>query len=414
MAITLSSGGGNIYDAAGTYTNARERAQATANDYYSSLRRSDLDARAMALNFQAKQEDNQLQIQLANQRVQQESNLAARRDERDFAMAQYQESSMGRRDERQHGYDRQNATQREAFDVRERWGVSVTEAKKAGRDFSEKQNQQLKALDENSNKIMADVNLDELTKQNANLLIERKRAAILPNEKTSTPEEEVDQQYYESEKYGTLKRSYDTQGRPEWVRDVDVGFVKQKERLEKHTADIHKLEFERNAEVMKMIEDLSKIKGPDEVRPLYGNTPEGQAELKAAVIERYGPSEKSYQKAGVPAHAWFETGEELPQPSPDGVARPQQEAAPAAPAAPLVIISTLPLPKDVSKQLQTMPGGKQLYQMREKYNSNSLNDMILREASDVVIKAMLTGDTSDPDLAEAEEMLIKAGLKAGK
>jgi hypothetical protein len=83
---------------------------------------------------------------------------------------------------------------------------------------------------------------------------------------------------------------------------------------------------------------------------------------------------------------------------------------------PPVLLSMKPLTKDITERLSQFPGGNQIAKIREAHKSNSVPDQIMREATDTVIRAMMTGDTSDPHYAEAVSILEEAGLtlNAGK
>ena len=81
---------------------------------------------------------------------------------------------------------------------------------------------------------------------------------------------------------------------------------------------------------------------------------------------------------------------------------------------PPVTSARSPLPKPVTEQLRKIPGGDQLMKIRERYSSNKTDDMQIRFAADIVINALLTGDTSDKDFEEAQDILARAGYKVGK
>lgn len=87
----------------------------------------------------------------------------------------------------------------------------------------------------------------------------------------------------------------------------------------------------------------------------------------------------------------------------------QRQQAIGAPVPPVSLNE--PLPREMKDRLQMIPGGEQLIEMRARYNSNATPDQIVRTAVDIVAKAVLTGDTSDPDLADAERVLMDAGFQ---
>ncbi len=82
-----------------------------------------------------------------------------------------------------------------------------------------------------------------------------------------------------------------------------------------------------------------------------------------------------------------------------------------APAKEPVLPSRTPLSKEVVSTLEQIPGGKDLYKLREKHSSNAHLDKTVRLAADIVINAMITNDTSDPDFDEALGVLSNAGYK---
>ena len=145
MAITFSSSGGNVYDAATLSLNTREKARQTQNDYDIALRQLSMEAQKIAMDFQSRMASNNLQAAMANQRTfadqarqtqqgqqntamakqraKDESQLMAQRNKHESSMVNQrgqiesalqaqQEGGIARRDQRQQGYAAQNMAQR--------------------------------------------------------------------------------------------------------------------------------------------------------------------------------------------------------------------------------------------------------------------------------------------------------------
>ena len=68
----------------------------------------------------------------------------------------------------------------------------------------------------------------------------------------------------------------------------------------------------------------------------------------------------------------------------------------------------------LSPRVKKNPIGKQLLNIRTRYGGESEDDLTVRYATEVVMKAMETGDLDNPDVAEALSLLQLAGLKIEK
>ena len=86
MPISISKSGGNQYDAAGPYLDARAKARATQNDYDIAMRKLSQEAMNAALDFQSQMAGNNMQAALANQRTIATSQLATQQDKQEAAM----------------------------------------------------------------------------------------------------------------------------------------------------------------------------------------------------------------------------------------------------------------------------------------------------------------------------------------
>lgn len=348
------------------------------------------------------------------------------------------------RDFRRQQAESQNMYQREAADVSTKWQEQVQQAKAAGLDFSPQQQQKMKQMDAVFREKVINGNMDEGLKQRAYLEHARAKAAIIPEDKISTPDQEIASQFYEHPKYGVLKRTIDRNNNASWeplgmdggMGDQSGQMKAQMQAEQKQTDAQTKAEFERQERFQDVVESI-RMEENAMGEPLYTDD---KVILKKA-MDRFAPMEHLYRSRHKlpPLEPFLQEADQVrqqqmqqqttPQPKPPGVNpfKPQangQRAAGMADslaarsgddiAAKTPILSTKPLPKPITEKLMKLPGGDQLVKLREKHQSNSMNDQKVKYAVDIMVESMMANDTSHPDLIQAMEILAKAGITLGK
>ena len=330
-------------------------------------------------------------------------------------------------DLRQQQFQQQNMYQRETADVAAKWQEQIQQARNAGLDFSPAQKKEMAELDTAFRKNVLNGDLDEGTKQRAMLLHQKKLSAIIPTEQVQHPQQTFEQSIVVDQETGQkFIVTQDPNGRARYEpigmgSGEDPQMKAQAQAAEKQAAAMQKATFDRQTKFMDMVDKLeqqTKVVN-DEVVPVFSSRQEAVREA----MNRFAPMEKIYRQQGLPPMVEYEAeanqlrqAQENPQGPPQTRVNPYRSeamSAAAAAAKPPVLSSRSPIPPQISKQLMQMPGGDQLVKLREKYKTNSATDKILRQAADIVMNAMLTGDTSDPDYAQALEMMQKAGFKIG-
>lgn len=350
-------------------------------------------------------------------------------------------------DERQQGYTQQNMYQREAQDISARWQDQVAQARNAGYDYSDRQRKEMQDLENSFRKNVINSDLDDGLKSQASVEYQKKLSAFVPEQKISRPEDEIAQQFRKDPEWGPLNRQLDAQGRPVW-QPMEVGgqgedkqFQAQQKQQEQQQQRIQKAQFERLDKFNDLVDTLSMQTDPETGALIYKNK-DGVLDRKAVMKEamnRFAPYEQNYREMyGLPPLAPFQAEADAQRAAMEKQQQAQQKQAlqqrtnpyrnqvpegvdavsgpadrmkqPATTKMPVMSIRS-PLPKDVGTKLRQMPGGEDLYNVREKHKSTSVEDQIVRYASDIVINAMMTGDTSDPGLEEAMQILEK--LKKG-
>lgn len=351
-------------------------------------------------------------------------------------------------DERQQGYTQQNMYQREAQDISARWQDQVAQARNAGFDFSERQRKEMQDLENSFRKNVINSDLEDGLKNQAFVEHQRKLSQYVPEEKVRIPQQTFDQSIVV---HGRTGREFLTIRDPkgfERFEPIDMGnpqedkqFQAQQKQQEQQVQRIQKAQFERLDKFNDLIDTLSMQSDPETGALIYkkkDGTLDREAVMKEA-MNRFAPYEQNYREMyGLPPLAPFQAEADAKRAAMEKQQQAQQKQAlqqrtnpyrnqvpegvdavsgpadrmkqPATTKMPVMSIRS-PLPKDVGTKLRQMPGGEDLYNVREKHKSNSVEDQIVRYASDIVINAMMTGDTSDPGLEEAMQILEK--LKKG-
>ena len=383
------------------------------------------------------------------QRENQQQGHTLQRDAMQFGQQmqrdEYQNQYSMQRDEQQQQYTQQNMYQRETADVAARWQEQVQTARSEGLDFSPRQQQEMKELDESFRKNVMNSDLDEGLKQQAMLMHQKKLAAIIPNEKIVTPEQEIQQQFYEDPRMGMMRRTVSQHGAvweplglgsgggPDPAKEQAAQQKEQQQQAEK----IRKAMFDREDRWDALINDISTRTNADN-EPLYTdpNEIEKIARKEFASKEKYyreldgldphhsyqREAEEELQKKQADLEAWKKqphkfVGPQTPGTTPQATENPYRQKMDVlqkqtAQPKPIVFSYKTPVSPEIRQQLKERTGSDELYNIREKHKSNSVEDQTIRLASEILMKALLTNDISNPHLAESIETLrTRAGLK---
>jgi len=369
-------------------------------------------------DVQQRQRDNRLnQFDIQADDRRQQNTLERDRLQQDFSID---------RAELQQDFTQENMYQREAADISMRWQQQVAQAKNAGFDFSDRQRKEMQEMESAFRKNVLNGDWEEGLKQRAMVEYQKKLSAIIPEQRITSPEEEISQQFRMDPEWGPMKRHLDSQGRPDWeplgMGSSGGGEDKQAERQQEA---IRKARRDRLDRFNDLVDKLSTAEKPGVGGLLYPNK---NAVMKAA-MDQFAMDEEYYRSeygleplppyqaeadaersrySGSSAIGWEEAAPANPQQQATG----SQSATSAGATKTPVLSSTVPLPKEVVSELREMPGGEELARLRDRHmSSGSVADQTVTLAADIVINAMRTGDTSDPDFDEAQEILERAGFK---
>lgn len=387
--------------------------------------------------------DQQLQRDSLQEKYSQEAAQQQFRNQmqRDWTQNQFSTEA----DYRQQGFNEQNMYQREAADISARWQEQVSQARNAGLDFSERQRRQMQEMDASFRKNVLNGPYDDVLKQRASVEHAKKLSAIVPEERVQSPQDQLEQSLVYNPMTGQQMMGVrDPHGfmRFEPLDDGSSAFEAQRQRQEqlqqqaeqKRQEAIQNASFERMDKYNTLVEKIRGESDPSSAvdAPMYKTEQAVQEEA----LRRFQKYDELYQQHyGLEPFSPY--GQQANQqqasaqnsPMPQGVQNPQsgvfgggRTAGGGAsgswgnpkPAQELpVILFTQPLPTQIVDRLKNVNGGDQLVQLREKHSSNSVKDQTVKEAADIVIRAVTSGDTSDPDLAEALDILKEAGFKIG-
>lgn len=362
--------------------------------------------------------------------------IQAQRDQRlnefDLAQQENQFQNTLQRDQMQQQFEQQNLYQREAADIAAKWQDQVAQARNAGLDFSVRQQKEMQDLDASFRKNVLNGPYDEGLKQRAMVEHQKKLAAIIPEEKVQNPQEGLNSSVMFHEPTGTwFMQSRDSRGFPVYE---PLGSKSSGQGEDKQAAAKREALFDREDRFQKIVDKLATEIDPATEMPVY----KSREEVIKAALDQFAPYEQHYrQEYGLPPMAPYQAeadkirAKELrardnanpkwqgPR-QPEGQTRnPYREMLPnptqqaPSPSEP-VILSTKPLPAPIVDKLKAIPGGNQLRMIREKHSGKALTDQTVRMAADIVMNAMLTGDTSDPDYDQAIGILDAAGFTIGQ
>ena len=385
------------------------------------------------------------------QRENQQQGHTLQRDAMQFGQQmqrdEYQNQYSMQRDEQQQQYTQQNLYQRETADIAARWQEQIQTARNSGLDFSPRQQQEMKELDAAFRKNVMNSDLDEGLKQQAMLMHQKKLAAIIPEDKVQDPKAGLDQSVIFHEPTGTwFMQGRDSRGNPTYEPlgtgggggpDPAKEQAAQQKEQQQQAEKIRKAMFDREDRWDALINDISTRTNADN-EPLYTdpNEIEKIARKEFASKEKYyreldgldphhsyqREAEEELQKKQADLEAWKKqphkfVGPQTPGTTPQATENPYRQKMDVlqkqtAQPKPIVFSYKTPVSPEIRQQLKERTGSDELYNIREKHKSNSVEDQTIRLASEILMKALLTNDISNPHLAESIETLrTRAGLK---
>ena len=376
----------------------------------------------------------------AEQDARQQSNLLERESlQNDFQSQRDSRLNLfdTQRDVRRQQFEQQSRYQAEAADISARWQEQVHVAKNAGLDFSQAQQEEMKQLEKAFRKNVLNGDLTEDLKQRAMVEHQKQMSTFVPEERIVAPQDRFQQSIVQDEQTGQrFLVVQDPRGGVKYEpldggMGEQAGMMRQQAQDQQRQAEaISKKQLDRVTQFQSVYDQVETILDEND-RPKF-NTPE---KVMAEAMRRFAPRERIYQMDGLPPLGQFLNPDEFPQSQqgdPQQPPQPQQQPSNPWRAAveqrktgmadslksrsgdnmatmPPVLLATKPLPKPVTERLSKLPGGDQLAKLRDTHKSNSVTDQVLREATDTVINAMMTNDTSDPHLPDAVKLLKKAG-----
>ena len=332
------------------------------------------------------------------------------------------------REARQQQYTQQNQYQRETAEISARWQEQIQQARNAGMDFSEAQKQEMKDLDKTFRKNVLNGPYDEGLKQQAMLEHQKKLAAIVPEEKIANPTEGLNSSliFHEPTKSWYMQ-GRDSKGFPTYepLGGPNDGVAEQ-QQLQMQQQEKERQQVEKQAEALRKVK-LDRLNQFREIlrEKQTAETSLGEkmyADPMKAAQEEFKDHDLFYQKE-YQLEPLFPPQEQAGNGNPyrqnlqvAGSGQPstfRPTTGPQKPKPP-VISHNAPLPSQVSDSLRTIPGGNQLQAIRDKYKSNTPEDQTVRLATTIVINAIITKDTSDPDYEQALKILKGAGYNIGQ
>ncbi len=362
-------------------------------------------------------------------------------------------------------FTQQNMYQREASEIAAKWQDQVAVAKNSGLDFSERQKKEIQDLDAAFRKNVLNGPYSDLIKQQALVEHQKKLAAIIPEQRVISKEQDFQSAvHFDKDSQMLWRRTTNARGQNEWEPVAAAGggdssgMDKQQQLQQKQEEAVQKADFERLDKFNKILDGIRSEELPGAMGLKY---PDEQSAMNEA-LKRFKPYEDRYKaRYGLPPMApyqeqmdaekakeaaaleaekaalmqrvdavkpdpqkmnrmnpWNEylrerAAKKAPPPgtSPVNTARPTgvDHNDPNNATTPPVILSTKPLDWKVRQRLSQIPGSFELERLRERHDGKDPKSQTVRLAADIVINSMIMKDTSDPDLPEALEVLKHAG-----
>lgn len=356
-------------------------------------------------------------------------------------------------------FTQQNMYQRQAEEISAKWQDQIAQARNAGLDFSERQKKEINDLDAAFRKNVLNGPYDELIKQQAMVEHQKKLAAIVPEQRVVTDAEQfANGTYFDPKSQMLFAKRAGRNGAPEYDpigtatpngTAINQQQRQQQQQQEKQLETVRKAKLEREDRFQEILDAVSTAENKN--GDLLFGTPEAAME---EAMRRFEPYEATYrQDYGLPPLAPYKAKEEAKQaaeamrrqqaidavkPDPQKMNRMnpwneylRERAAKKAPppgtspvntaqrgidhsdprnsTAPPVLLVTKDLDWKVKSRLGSLPGGIELGSFRDRHSGKDIKSQTIRQAADIVIHSMIMNDTSDPDLAEAFEILKHAG-----
>jgi hypothetical protein len=278
---------------------------------------------AMQFGFNTLRDDQQQQNLLERDTLQdvQQRQRDERLNQFDVQADDRRQQNVLQRDEIQQGFSvdraqmqqeftRESMYQREAAEISARWQGQVQQARSAGMEFSDRQRKQMQEMDATFRKNVLNGPWDEVMKQRALVEHQKKLSAIIPEQRVTSPDEEISQQFRMDPEWGPMKRRFDSQGRPDWeplgMGGSGGGEDRQAMQREK---DIQRATFEREDKFNDLVDRLASEVDPVSGEPKYPNRGAVMQEAK----RRFDRTEANYREIyGLPPHPlWQHEADEL-------------------------------------------------------------------------------------------------------
>lgn len=222
------------------------------------------------------------------------------------------------RDVRRQQFEQVNIYRQQADEIASKWQERVAIAKQAGLDYSPAQREEMKQVEKAFLKnVINNVDLPDDMKERANIEFQRQMSTFIPEQKVSSPDEEISQQFYAHPQWGPLKRSVDRQGNPIWEpleaggMGDQAGMMRQQAQdQQRQTESLSKKQHERLAAFQSVYDQVETMLDAND-RPKF-DTPE---KVMQETMRRFFPREKAYQADGLPPLGQFLNPDEVPKPT---------------------------------------------------------------------------------------------------
>lgn len=307
---------------------------------------------------------DQLQFGYDTERLQQQHDNTLQRDVQENRFQTERDNRLNMFDVEQarmeQQFTEQNAYQAEAADISARWQEQVQIAKQAGFDFSPAQRKEMDAMEEAFRKNVLNGPYDEIVKKRALVEHQKKLAAIIPNQRVMSKQDDFESSRHFDEATGRFyRRVVGRGGQSEWEPE-DFGNAAssgsslqdaQAKQMEKQQERKQKAWMEREDRFNELVKDISLEENED-------GTPKFKNPV-AEAMQRFAPYEKHYRESfGLPAlgpyaqeakrmmeatsgataqktkrlNPWRQMLEQLPQGKPQAAGQAPAAAPAAAPA----------------------------------------------------------------------------------
>ncbi len=247
--------------------------------------------------------DTELEQQQHDNALQRDAFQGDIQSQRDTLLHQFDTEQM----KMQQQFQQQSAYQAEAADISARWQEQVQAAKLAGYEFSPAQQKEMADMEETFRKSVLNGPYDEVLKQRALVEHQKKLAAIIPNQRVMSKQDDFESSRHFDEATGRFyRRVVGRGGQSEWEPE-DIGSPTssgsslqdaQAKQAEKQQERQQKAWMEREDRFNELVDKLVMEENPTTGQPIYKDR---QAAVKEA-MNRFAQFEKHYREAfGLPA-----------------------------------------------------------------------------------------------------------------